>query len=1256
VPDIPPGPPPDILYSLAPSATNASSAGGADTQEGSICPPIENDPNDAPGVTGDSALIGAAPFDLGALLQGNLQPPSFGNDPAADLQGALLGNLLAPIPGFGTAFAFGSYGTVGVSSGSFQHPFTLLTLPSSTPRMGLALVVSYSSDGDTSFLYQPFGPRFFLSGLDYIEVVPWSGSQPGQARVRRGDGFSGTYFWDSSQGQFTSPSGMMDELEYVAVMPPPFNNQPGFYRHLPDGRKITYVYSGGAPGNDTYYQRVEVVDLNGQSISYSYDLAAGGVLPPLASITDTLGVTVDFTWQQLTFAGGVTHDRVTQIAIDPSSVTTAVDPTTLVLDFEYDATESQGVLHRIRYFPTDLAADADYSSKIELPAENFLDERPAIQLDYDPITGLLNQLTDVTGSAEAGSVLGLPHDVRLSVQYDSGGRVLQENEGTPGIGPQHSFQYFDTLMPVQHVYTDPRGTVTTLDVDSQGRITQIVMDSTFDPRTADSMPHPDFDSITWGPISYCQSGCSQPLGIATPEGQSYAFEWHPKGFLTKLTVSPNDGGAPRVWSLGYTAEIQGGRIVSEDLTSFATPVGDTWTWAWYYDDDGDAGLDRVLATSPGYFDAYGQGPDQITSTYLFGNRGELTQITGGEGTVTQIEYEAVDPVLDPPGEGLPKKIVRDPTGANLQTAIELDDLGLVLSVSDGSATRKTSFATGIYHRNRIETPPAGAGGIPAVTQRYYDRRGNLTVVEVEDRDETGALRHPGGRERIVTQAIHDSYDRVVQRWTDQAPLDQPSEDLLTTTYTYTPDHLLWTVTPPDGSTIEYITDGYGLLYKTTYDQTGTAFTPSYRFYDQEGRLRYLLDGFRSETGLVRDAFGQLDHIDDPVNGQIDYGRDLLGRVTRALAIEDPAGTAKTLLDTSWSYNEIGQVIQRERHVVGSPTGDKETTYYSYDKRGRLTRIELPYGRGQQRTYDSAGRLATVRDAIDPSPSGATPSGPGNQVTYSYEPMTSRVATITSTVVEAADFAVPPAASTPVTQQTVFTYDDLDRVLSRTVQRETGGTSGPAQVVHDYLYDSFDFQVQYRDSNGAGVDRMFDPLGRMRARTEIGAGGDTNPTTADYFWNATETKVVLKDGMSDPRQTEYLYDKAGRLVEERHPGYAGGVAHRRQLSYDSAGLVATVSNGNGTAIQSTYDAAQRLIARAATQLGGSELTMATSESFGYDGLGRLTERGQGSPLATRSPAVASSPLNGDGVCHRFTAESGLSVAVRSAAGDTGYSVT
>jgi len=559
---------------------------------------------------GDASLIGAAPFDLGALLQGGLRAPVPMFDPIEIWHGKLLGEVLGDRPNYGTSFALGNYGTVGTNSGAFVHPFTLMSLPSDVPNMAIALVALYRSDAthhaDANL---PFGPGFYLSGFDFLKIEtfdPITGD-PDWVDIYRGDGGYGRY--DLVNSVYVSPSGLMDQLTW---------NGAEFVRHLPDGRSILYQDTG----NGLHFFRKEVRafgDGGPMSVSpkISYEYGAGSPLPELASITDTRGVKVVFSWTDFTPPAGPSVRRLERISVDVLTVDSNHEQNAVV-DFTHIGDD--GRLETITFFPTDVVHDDNPADgTINLGSELTAGVRPVVRLEYE--TGKLFKIHDKTfASAE---------ETKLWVTY-SGDVVVQQVEGTiPQLDPTHTFTDFGTG-PGTVTYVDPRGTTTDLTIEGQGRVSQVKMTAS-DSGTPSGTPREDewsgfasyeHDHLTWM-ISYAGCDCGLPGNITTPEGKTHAFTWDTgRGLLETLTVAEPSPGSSRHHVLGYGPFASFGR----QLTTYTDPAGKVWTYS--YTRGVENQLQSASLTTPPY-DVNG-GPQQSATVLVsFGARGEFEQLTDG---------------------------------------------------------------------------------------------------------------------------------------------------------------------------------------------------------------------------------------------------------------------------------------------------------------------------------------------------------------------------------------------------------------------------------------------------------------------------------------------------------------------------------------------------------------------------------------------------------------------------------------------------
>ena len=1233
----PPAPPSPILaMRLRPPGVYSRS------QNGDICPPHSaTDLFDNPSeVKGDSALIGAAPFDLGALLQGDLAVST----PAVSVEDELYAAIVGEVFGSdGMSFARGGFGTVGNTTGTFVHPFTLLNLPADNPKLGLYLGLTYRSNDPTlpssvtDNDQYPFGPNITLSGLDFVFVEEWHvlNVTPSKVLVYRGDGLSAEYEFDVQGASQASPSGIRDSLEWISG---------GFERYLQDGRVIRYDPEGSGFGD--YFLRKSIEDrlsnywagappvLTHPKITYQYDAPSPGPLRQLDRIIDSRGVIVDFTW---------IGDRVHKVAVDTAGLYLGYSYDVFEIDFAYTG----GRLSKIEYPAAAMVHDSlPPANEITVATEeiSLYDQptyRPAVSLLYDG-EGRLEYVKDATDDDDPQTP-ALPVETKLKIAYDEfGGWVTSQSEGDSPSDPTHGF---DFSAPTQPTYVDPRGVSVGLIDDSNGRVESVTVDLSSAPPSAGLLPRSneatsfqDHSSVTWT-LTYNSSCCSLPETVTTPEGRKYEFIWlHGRLDHVKVTPAPQMPPSPVLSPMIYDFEYDlhtdsAGHLVSVDLKKYWDPSSQLWEWIWTY--DGSTGvLNHVIAKTPAYTTVDGNLQGSNETKYAFGSRGRLDKVTQAHGSGDDLVTDYVYRDAPAQGANLLHKIVIDPAGQNVATVFEVNDLGGIVSIERGENSQRTiQFSSDLYYRNHAEvTPPVGTEVPTSVTtRRYYDRRGNLTVLRHDNRDGTGQT-PIGARPWVETQWIHDVHDRVAFQRVDQAPLDKPAipADILVTELNYYDTHQVRSIKLPDTSLVDYVVDGHGLLYKTIRNAAAVAvedrFTPAHYYYDREGRV-VATKGAKIDAGhslyqlteYLRDGFGRVWSIRDAEDGRVDLTHDAMHRVTsRIISDESVAPPLNVLAKTTWTYNEIGQELAHLRHDDVSLTEGFYglETWRRYGSRGELLEVEFrrrdpnqsvpTYGRGTSWEYDSAGRVTKVSDQIA---NGS--EAPGNATEYVYENLTNSIANtnrvfkIKSVAKEGDDFEAPPTNTTTRTQETELTYDLIDRMTSRKVLNESGGL--PADVTHVYEYDSFGHQVVYRDSNGAGVDRLFDPLGRMRGRTEVGEQGDTNPTTTGFVWNDTEVRVKRTDGMTPGRVTDYIYDRIGRLVEVRHPGYdpLDPTRHRRTFSYNDAGQLETVDNGRGQSTTFGFDLVNRFEERELTTTSGLESLSAVKEQVDYDAMGRIT---------------------------------------------------
>jgi YD repeat-containing protein len=160
------------------------------------------------------------------------------------------------------------------------------------------------------------------------------------------------------------------------------------------------------------------------------------------------------------------------------------------------------------------------------------------------------------------------------------------------------------------------------------------------------------------------------------------------------------------------------------------------------------------------------------------------------------------------------------------------------------------------------------------------------------------------------------------------------------------------------------------------------------------------------------------------------------------------------------------------------------------------------------------------------------------------------------------------------------YDGLDRLSSTTFPEGNNLASTYATTVNPWAH------------NIAAIRRNPKP------------GSPLSATTTSFTYNATWNKVA---SVTDPRGlvSTFLYDAKGNTIQAvADVGSAPHVNATSTFTYDASGRVLTATDPVGTVTQSTYDAAENLIAVTA-DAGPGRLNLTTA--YTYDTTGNLTAR-------------------------------------------------
>ena len=143
------------------------------------------------------------------------------------------------------------------------------------------------------------------------------------------------------------------------------------------------------------------------------------------------------------------------------------------------------------------------------------------------------------------------------------------------------------------------------------------------------------------------------------------------------------------------------------------------------------------------------------------------------------------------------------------------------------------------------------------------------------------------------------------------------------------------------------------------------------------------------------------------------------------------------------------------------------------------------------------------------------------------------------------------------------------------------------------------EYSYDQEKTVRVER-FDGTDQLLARED---------TVYDWLARVVERREWLFD--EEPLATRELiwtttYDAVARLEQLTLPGFPEGVVYLYE--YDKAHNLEMITDPNGTVVDQEFDGANRLIARTVTP--GPNVEGVTAESFGYDGMNRLTSLSSG----------------------------------------------
>ena len=518
-------------------------------------------------------------------------------------------------------------------------------------------------------------------------------------------------------------------------------------------------------------------------------------------------------------------------------------------------------------------------------------------------------------------------------------------------------------------------------------------------------------------------------------------------------------------------------------------------------------------------------------------------LTFQNGVKYVFEATGGDDLTTEPGKIARLAAIQDPYGNELQFSYD-SGLGRLESVSDNLGVQGRTGLTFTYHgsSNHIHTASDWTG---RTWEYLYDTNGEHLETVINPLDDAVTYGYAEGT-HFLDQVLYPElrsgnevstsfrYYENGKAYSDRNSLGQGE------TLDYDLYRRATTVTDARGHRREYSYDANGaLVWMRNADGGIQRFKNTERGLrcSKEDALGYLTRySFRADRALPEptdvecpapDAAGLVRRETDPFGNSIDTDYGAYGQPT--VTVDKRDNTVTRIYYTS-SDPLPGKLKELRATVNG--TGSVLLESYSYYETG-----------------PAFGQIKQKLEYFDP-------------VDLSRKRITDYV--YDASGINLVSKTVSGASTSPATEPvvTTYSYDDLGRVESETLQRRTSPTnSTPLYLTTAYEYDALDRVVSVTNPNGDIAETIYDANGKIYK--EI-----TYHKTSDP--RAHCTAVVLES--EDYQKCEmavHAYDESDRRVQSTNL-----LGQTTTFAYDAGGNVAAVTDSNGHSVHYQYDSMGR----------------------------------------------------------------------------------
>ncbi len=592
-----------------------------------------------------------------------------------------------------------------------------------------------------------------------------------------------------------------------------------------------------------------------------------------------------------------------------------------------------------------------------------------------------------------------------------------------------------------------------------------------------------------------------------------------------------------------------------------------------------------------------QNPDNTVEKVTYSSNGTVATKSDSNGSVSYYKYDGLNRLTETwtPFEISSGNIVYS------YTKIEYDKANnkTVLKIGKDKVTLNnvpTNFATinySYYKNGKLKSETDSAG---RRTDYFYDDDGNMIEKHVYtdsvNKNITEYTYNQIGK--VLTQKVH-----VEARDIAGKDINDISDTILTTTYTYDLNGNLKTITTPNGVTTTNVYDVIDrLLNKSqpSIDEEGTEVTNTTAIsYNWDGKPLTSTDANGGVTTYTYNPNGTLKTVKDARGGITAYYYDIAGRKIVEVSPKnfDDTKTLELLNRTEYTYDVMDRIKTKVEKYVDPITNQFVsviTKAYTYDSNGNVVLEQDGLGidgnYGTRYTYNLAGKQIYIVDPVSEE------KGLPYTVKYEYDGLGRKTSetnakgviyfytyddagNITDSKVNGQKIKASKynlVGNTLTTTDgngntTTYEYNAYGKV--RKVNYE-GDSTIPQNTVK-YQYDNMGNLSYAQDSLGKVNTYTFDKQGRVLTQTEKKSDRSQVVTTSvRYDKNGNKRYITDANGIT----TENKYDELNRLSSSKI--IVSGVPNVTNYTYDANGNQTIITDFRGNTITNVYDPINRII--------------------------------------------------------------------------------